>query len=540
MNHRNRPVRRALVAALLLGLPVAALAQTAPPLKTATWWNTSESGWGLFTIDQGNVIAPGWFTYGPDGKPTWYLVPGARPQADGSYTGNVCRFTGVPFAQIAGNAADPCQVIGTASLRFTGNYALRFDYTIDGVTQSKSLTRFPFGQRDIVCRATSNPSRVTATNYSDLWWGAPETEGWGVHMSHVDNQLFATWYTYDTDRKAIFYIGSTQRQEDGSFSGPLNRQNNGTPATQIDGTPPSSGAIAIGTVTLRFTDGETATFTYTVGSTTQTKTLRRYQFGNTPAVCENAAFGGLDDPGTNPGGGGAGADECFPPLAVGDKYRLRDTPGEGDIGFTDVEVVGTGVDPFQGRPVFRIKYTPVDNPSADIIEFVEQTPTERIYYGSEGFIPEANARGTTRFDPPVRVPRVTPVGAGETLTYRAISNYTAQGQAVTANVDFIETYERVGTEDQTVPAGSFSGACKFDTNLKSVTTVATAGVSTRVDTDTDVIQWAHPLIGPLRTQSQGTSTVTVSGAPFPIPPTVTPSSNLSEIISATVGGRSYP
>lgn len=540
MNRPLHPRRRLLLVALLAAAPALVSAQTAPLLKTATWWDADESGWGLFTIDQGNVIAPGWFTYDNDGKPTWFLVPGALPQPDGSYRGNVCRYTGVPLAQIAGNAADPCNVIGTATLRFTGDTALSFSYTIGGTTQTKELTRFNFAGRDIACRASGSASRATATNYSDLWWAAPESEGWGVHMSHVDNSLFATWYTYDTDRRAIFYIGATTRQADGSFSGALRRQANGTPFTQINGSAASPGSSDVGTVRLTFSDGQTANFTYTIGGTTQTKTLRRFQFGSTAQVCENVAFGSLGGGGGG-GGSGAGADECYPPLAVGDRYRLRDTPdGGGAPGFTNVEVIGTGTDPFQGRPVFRIRYTPDQTTNSDIIEFVEQTPTERIYYGSEGFIPEVGARGTTRFEPPVRVPRSTPVGARGTLNYRAIVNYTASGVPVTANIDFIETYERTGTETQSSPAGTFQGACKFDTRVQSDVQLTTAGVTTRSQTDARATQWAHPSIGGFRGQVNSTSTTTISGSPFPIPPTVTPSASLSEIVSARIGGRDFP
>ena len=99
--------RRTLAAALSLGLAGLASAQTGLALKSATWWDPSEAGWGLFTIDQGNVLAPGWFTYDEDGEPTWFLVPGALPQADGSWKGDILKFEGVPFDQIAGAAADP-------------------------------------------------------------------------------------------------------------------------------------------------------------------------------------------------------------------------------------------------------------------------------------------------------------------------------------------------------------------------------------------------------------------------------------------------
>jgi len=534
MQRTSALARRALAAALLLSLPMAAAAQSGPLLKSATWWNPDESGWGLFTIDQGNVIVPGWFTYGPDGKPTWFLVPGATLQSDGSYTGNVCRHTGIPFAQISGNAADPCQIVGTARLRFTSHTALNFSYTVDGQTQTKSLTRFGFDGRDIVCRASPTTSRAGATNFSDLWWSGPTSEGWGMHMSHFNDRVIATWYTYDTDRKAIFYLGLTTKQADGSFTGQLFRQNNGTPFNLINGAPPTDGSTQVGTLRLSFSDGQTANFSYTVGNVTQTKPLTRITFGDTATVCEHVAFGSV-------GGNTAGPDECYPPLAVGDKFRIRNTPmASGTATLADVEVIGTGVDPFEGRPVFRIRSTPLDQTNGDVIEFVEQTATERIYYGAEGFIPEANARGTTRFVPPVRVPRATPVGHTGTLTYQAISNYTAQGQAVTATVNFVERYNRVGTETQTVPAGTFADACRFDTSFTSDVTIPTDGVSVRTRTEATVTQWAHPSIGPLRTTNSSTTTVTTTGAPFPIPPTTTTANDLSEILSAVIGGRSFP
>jgi hypothetical protein len=273
-----------------------ALAQSGTLMKSATWWDPEESGWGLFTIDQGNVIAPGWFTYDETGKPTWFLVPGAVPQSDGSFAGPVCRFSGVPLAQINGNAADPCQPIGSARLNFVGNTRLDFEYTIGSITQTKSLTRFPFAGRDIVCEPSPTPSRAAAANFSDLWWAAPESEGWGVHMSHVDDSLFATWYTYDTDRRAVFYVGVTSRQPNGSFSGPILLQNNGTPFLQIDGSPASSGAQPVGTMTVDFSDGETATFSYSfTGGISQTKPLSRFQFGSAASVCRTVSFGTIVD-----------------------------------------------------------------------------------------------------------------------------------------------------------------------------------------------------------------------------------------------------
>jgi hypothetical protein len=266
------------------------LAAPSSEMKSATWWNPQESGWGLFTIDQGGLIAAGWFTFDTDGEATWFLAPSASLQPDGSYLSPILRFTGVPFAQILGNAADPSAQLGTTRLRFIGNDGLNFQYTIGALTQTKSLVKFPFGTRDIVCQPSPSASRATATNYSDLW-ASPGSNGWGVHISHVGDALFASWYTYDTDREAIYHIASMTRQSGNNFSGPVVRQVNGTPYPQINGATATGGAPSvIGTASLSFSNGENANFNYSIGAAVQSKPLQRVVFSTTPTVCADVAL----------------------------------------------------------------------------------------------------------------------------------------------------------------------------------------------------------------------------------------------------------
>jgi len=108
-------------------------------------------------------------------------------------------------------------------------------------------------------------------------------------MSHLDNSLFATWYTYDSDREPVFIVAVTARQPNGTFTGSLFRQPNGTPFLQINGQPAAGAPSAVGTATLSFSDGETGTFTTVLGGVTQTKSISRLQFGGTATVCATAA-----------------------------------------------------------------------------------------------------------------------------------------------------------------------------------------------------------------------------------------------------------
>ncbi len=259
------------------------------PLKTATWWKQSESGWGLHVIDQGNVLAPAWFTYDVDGEPTWFLVGGAFAQADGSFVGDLFRYTGVPFAQIVGPAADPANPVGAAILRFSGDQSLQFSYSVNGVAQTKRMTRFPFGNRDIACRASADASRQMASNFSDIWWGGTTTPGWGLILIHLDSQLFAVWYTYDQDREAVFFVIPTTLQADGSFSGGVFRQANGIPFSMINDAMPSAGSTQIGTASFRFSDGGNGVFAYSIGAVSQSKSITRLQVGSVAASCETTA-----------------------------------------------------------------------------------------------------------------------------------------------------------------------------------------------------------------------------------------------------------
>ncbi len=269
--------------------PLAGASSTSDVLS-ATWWNPSESGWGLFTADQGSVLATGWFTYDTDGEPLWYLLTPSGIGADGSYSGNVERYTGVPFDRVAGNAVESSAIVGQASLRFSGANSLNLTYSIGGQTQSKALTRFPFGPSELRCTRSPTTSRATATNFSDLWWGGNAgSTGWGLHISHLDSSMFATWYTYDSDREPVFQIGAMTRQPNGSFTGPLLRQPNGTPLLQINGQPASGSATQVGTATLSFSNGETGTFTTVLGGVMQTKAISRLQFGSAVTVCNTVA-----------------------------------------------------------------------------------------------------------------------------------------------------------------------------------------------------------------------------------------------------------
>ena len=185
------------LAALLLWVTVVPArevqAQTQGTSYSDLWWNPAESGWGVNINQQGDIIFATWFTYGTGGRNAWYVMSDARRQADGSFKGAIYQTTGVPFAQISGQAsAITIDEVGNGTFRFTSNEGGTFSYKIGTVEQIKTISRQQFAATPTVCaQQPPTVSRATSRNYQDLWY-IPAENGWGVNITHQENTLFAT------------------------------------------------------------------------------------------------------------------------------------------------------------------------------------------------------------------------------------------------------------------------------------------------------------------------------------------------------------
>jgi hypothetical protein len=515
--------------ALAIGLAVSFAPVSAQQLKSTVWWDASEAGWGLYIADQGNVLVPFWFTHDSDGEPVWFLAPTTR-QADGSYRGEFERITGVPLAQIQGQAADPGTPLGSAVLEFSGDDALQFSYSVGGQTQVKQLTRFAFGDKDVICRA-GGASRASSSNYSDIWW-SPDSSGWGVHISHLDNDLYLTWYTYDTDREPVFFQGVTVRQADGSFAGELYRSNDGTPFSEIDGAPANDGAAVVGSVRLRFADGENASFEYTAEGVSQSKPIQRFLFGDTASVCSVETFGG-DDGG---GGGGGPADACFPPYAVGDVREVRFDEGEEGEGTRTERVVGSGSFEGQDALVEEISGQTSAGNGVYARNYVQNGNGSIVSFGAEAFDPGTGQLIARSVNDPIRIerPRAYAVGQSHELSWTVRSTATVNGTTVNTTEQLRDKVTLLARETISVEAGTFS-ACKFEVETDLDSNVTTQGVNVVTQVRRSGLRWTSPQFGLLKMEDSGTVNVTTMG--------FTQSTEVQgslELISATVGGVSTP
>ena len=123
---------------------------TSPLTVGDMWWaGSTQDGWGINLVQHAGIVFGVWYTYGPDGKPTWYVLP------NGSWNGTT--YSG-PFYSTTGSAwvgatYDPVQLkpieAGTLNFSFTGANNATMNYTFTtgtfaGTTQSKAIVRQPY------------------------------------------------------------------------------------------------------------------------------------------------------------------------------------------------------------------------------------------------------------------------------------------------------------------------------------------------------------------------------------------------------------
>src|ERR1039457_2344196 len=175
-----------------------------------SWWNANESGWGITITDHSTDLFVQWYTYDQSGHNQKYVIAG------GTFSNGKCQFSGT-ITHVTGPSwtlptFDPTQVTrtsaGTATINFcpTGLAAgtIVFNYTADGVSGSKQLTRLPFGN-DVP--HWGGQANTGAADFTDLWWN-PNESGWGVSLTQHGNNIFFRIFVYDTDSRPLLFVVS--------------------------------------------------------------------------------------------------------------------------------------------------------------------------------------------------------------------------------------------------------------------------------------------------------------------------------------------
>ena len=251
---------------------------------TALWALATEVGWGLNVTHQGDVVFGTLFTYDLSGSPLWLVMPaGMRQGGTNTFAGELFRTTGSafnsePFIPID---ADNVTKVGSMTLSFSAPDAGVLTYDVDGRRVTKTVGKEVFGSRPAACTHTTE-SRALLPNYQDLWWN-PSESGWGLNITHQDDVLFATLFTYGPDGGPLWFVMPAGRlSSTGDYSGDLYQ----TRGPSFDAQPWTDIEIArVGAMRLRFRDGESGTVDYAVGGSTVVKEIRRQVFGGLLPAC---------------------------------------------------------------------------------------------------------------------------------------------------------------------------------------------------------------------------------------------------------------
>ncbi|HUQ28104.1 MAG TPA: hypothetical protein VM051_05900 [Usitatibacter sp.] len=265
---------------------------TAPSYE-GLWWNAAESGWGVSIAHQGDTLFAVWYTYDRDGSPMWLVMPDARLTNDdmegamgmmdmemmGSMR-NPPIFTGALYRSSKSGNRVVMTEVGNATLLFKDKDNAAFAYTVGNVSQSKSIARMAFGSGGQEC--TLGGPKAATENFQDLWWNASDP-GWGMNIAHQGEVLFATYYTYDTNGKGVWYSMSNTVRAGSAYTGPIQLVRG--PAFDAPWDSSRVAATATGTASFTFEAGGAAVFNYSLGAERAIKTMARMAFSLPATVC---------------------------------------------------------------------------------------------------------------------------------------------------------------------------------------------------------------------------------------------------------------
>jgi len=279
------------------GQTVSLAAAPSVPNYQGLWWSSpagAEAGWGINFAHQGDSVFASWFTYDLMGKGVWLVMTAAKT-GTAAYSGTLFQLTGppfdaVPFPALGSPGGATGAAVGAGTLTFIDLNSATFAYTVNGIAQTKQIVREAFGTLP-TCVFGAQPNLALATNYQDLWWAVPggSESGWGINLTHQDDTIFASWFTFDRDRSPMWLVVSAPKTAPRTYSGTL-FQLTGPPFNAVPfpplGSPGGANGTSVGTATFTFSDGNSASFAYTVKGTPQTKAITREVFQPPGTVCQ--------------------------------------------------------------------------------------------------------------------------------------------------------------------------------------------------------------------------------------------------------------
>ena len=234
------------------------------------WWGgEAESGWGLALAHHGGTLFGALYVYDASGKPTWLAMAGGTWDASfTTFTGTLFSPTGSYWAAYDASRYAAGPSVGQATIRFTGTSTAVLDYTVNGASGTKTLSRYVFGP----------PDSTPIASFGDLWWGGASQNGWGLTIVQQYRTMFIAWYTYDAQGHPTWFVvpGGTWTSAS-RFTARAYRAS-GVPWAGVAFNAAGVALADVGSVTLDFQDASHATFTTTIDGTTVSRPVERFLF----------------------------------------------------------------------------------------------------------------------------------------------------------------------------------------------------------------------------------------------------------------------
>jgi len=239
------------------------------PYQDMWWSGISQNGWGMSVVQHRDVLFSVVYAYDEAGAPIWYVLPGGTwNEAKTAFTGSLYLPKGAPYAAYDASKFEVGEPVGTATITFNGTSKATVDYTINGVTGHKAITRQLFG---------AEVSGAPLRGLGDMWWGGSTQNGWGIAVLQQYKSLFSVWFTYDAQGKPTWFVMPAGTWTSSStYEGKLYRTT-GSPWLGHVYDPAMLKVIEVGTYKMKFI-GDTATFDYTIDGVPGTMPLVRQPF----------------------------------------------------------------------------------------------------------------------------------------------------------------------------------------------------------------------------------------------------------------------
>jgi hypothetical protein len=238
------------------------------PWQDMWWGGPAENGWGISVVQHRDVLFSVIYAYDASGRPTWYVMPGGAWNGDKTaYSGALYSPRGAPYDQYQAKDFVVGSAVGHATLRFLDASSGVLEYSINGISGSRFITRQRFGVVEPALTAS----------LGDMWWGGLEQNGWGIAVLQQYRALFGVWFTYDASGMPTWFVMPA-----GSWLNPATYQGR---MYRTIGSPWLGGVYDsrafrttdVGGYRLVFS-GDTAAFEYTIDGKSGTMALSRQPF----------------------------------------------------------------------------------------------------------------------------------------------------------------------------------------------------------------------------------------------------------------------